>query len=72
MLGSMVTTSLNNGRAQQSTWALGARWDFHAQAALKLQWERVRVQPSGSTLWTGADGAAATANVATAVVDFIF
>jgi hypothetical protein len=72
MLGSMVTTSLNNGRAQQSTWALGARWDFHPQAALKLQWERVRVQPSGSTLWTGADGAAATANVATAVVDFIF
>lgn len=71
-LGSVVVTSLNNARVQQSSWSLGVRWDFHPQAALKLQWDRVRVQPSGSSLWTGADGQAGNANVATAVVDFIF
>ncbi|MDR7334498.1 hypothetical protein [Roseateles asaccharophilus] len=72
MLGSVVTTSLNNTRVHQSTWSLGTRWDFHTQAALKLQWDRVRVQRFGAALWTGADGSPATVNVATAVVDFIF
>jgi hypothetical protein len=72
MLGDAVAAALNNARMQQSTWTLGVRWDFHPQAALKLQWDHVRVQPSGSSLWTGAGGQGGSANVATAAVDFIF
>lgn len=72
LLGSLVTDSVNNSRVQQSGWSVGARWDFHPQAALKLQWDRVRVDAGGPGLWTGASGAAAKAHVATAVVDFIF
>ena len=71
-LGSAVTASLNASRFQQSGWAIGTRWDFHPQAALKLQWDRVRISNSGSGLWTGADGAPSHATIATAVVDFIF
>ncbi|MBW8846556.1 MAG: hypothetical protein JF607_16450 [Burkholderiales bacterium] len=72
MLGSAVTASLNGSRFQQSNWSLGARWDFHPQAALKLQWDRVRVSNNGSGLWTGGSGAPSHADIATAVVDFIF
>ena len=71
-LGSLVTASVNNARVQQSSWSVGARWDFHPQAALKLQWDRIRVNAGGPGLWTNPDGSAAKASVATAVVDFIF
>jgi hypothetical protein len=72
MLGGLVTASVNSSRVQQSGWSVGARWDFHPQAALKLQWDRTRVAAGGSGLWVSADGAPAKAHVATAVVDFIF
>lgn len=72
MLGDAVTASLNGVRTLQSTWSLGLRWDFHAQAALKLQWDRVRVRGGGASLWTDAGGQATTAQVVTAAVDFIF
>lgn len=72
MLGDLVTASLNGARTRQSTWSLGLRWDFHPQAALKLQWDRVRVREGGASLWTDAGSRTATARVATAVVDFIF
>jgi hypothetical protein len=72
ILGSAVTDSVNGSRLQQSSWSLGARWDFHPQAALKVQWDRVRVSAGGTGLWTGTDNAAGRADVATAVVDFIF
>jgi hypothetical protein len=72
LLGSAATGALNGARLEQSSWSLGVRWDFHPQAALKLQWDRVRIPTGGSSLWTGADGTAARATVTTAVVDFIF
>ena len=72
MLGMLITDAVNRARVQQSGWSLGTRWDFHPQAALKLQWDRIRTDASGPGLWTGADGSAASAHVATAVVDFIF
>ncbi|KQW43750.1 MULTISPECIES: hypothetical protein [unclassified Roseateles] len=72
MLGALITDAVNRARVQQSGWSVGTRWDFHPQAALKLQWDRIRVDAGGPGLWTGADGAAAKAHVATAVVDFIF
>jgi hypothetical protein len=60
---------------EQKTISLGARWDFATNAALKLQWDRVRVNavsygtfgnvqpdfPKGSTV-----------NVLSAAVDFVF
>lgn len=72
MLGTLAASALNTARVHQSTWSLGARWDFHPQAALKLQWDRVRVNANGSAQWTGAEGRAGSAHIATAVVDFIF
>jgi hypothetical protein len=72
MLGALITDAVNRSRVQQSGWSLGTRWDFHPQAALKLQWDRIRIDAGGPGLWTGADGSAARAQVATAVVDFIF
>jgi hypothetical protein len=72
MLGTLITEAVNRSRVQQSSWSLGARWDFHPQAALKLQWDRIRVDAGGPGLWTTAGDAAGKANVATAVVDFIF
>lgn len=72
LLGNAAVGVLNGARLEQSTWSVGVRWDFHPQAALKLQWDRVRIPTGGSSLWVGADGTAARASVTTAVVDFIF
>jgi len=71
-LGEAVTQAVNGSRVRQSSWSLGARWDFHPQAALKLQWDETRIEAFGSGLWTHADARAARARIATAVVDFIF
>jgi hypothetical protein len=71
-LANAATGVLNGARMEQSSLSIGVRWDFHPQAALKLQWDRVSIPKGGSSLWVGADGSAARANVATAVVDFIF
>ena len=59
-------------RLHQSGWSVGARWDFHPQAALKLQWDRIHVDANGPGLWTNAGSEAGRAHVATAVVDFVF
>ena len=40
-------TVLNSTRMSQRTLTLGARWDFHDQAAFKLQWDKVRFDPHG-------------------------
>lgn len=71
-LGKAVVAVLNGGRLVQSSWSVGLRWDFHAQAALKLQWDRVSVAPGGGALWAGVAGPPGRARVATAAVDFIF
>ena len=72
MLGALITDAVNRARVHQSGWSLGARWDFHPQAALKLQWDRIHIHAGGPGLWTDGSSAAGRANVATAVVDFIF
>ena len=41
----------NSSRAEQSTISLGARWDFHPRAALKMQWDHSRVKPQGYAQW---------------------
>jgi len=42
---------VNTTRIDQDTLSLGTRWDFHRQAALKLQWDRTQIRPSGYGLW---------------------
>lgn len=42
---------LNTNRIEQDTVSLGLRWDFHRQAALKLQWDQTQIKPTGYGLW---------------------
>ncbi|WP_233373090.1 hypothetical protein [Pelomonas cellulosilytica] len=67
-----VVANVNGTRVQQAGWSVGLRWDFHPQAALKLQWDRMHIGQAGSGLWTRASGQPSAARVATAVVDFMF
>jgi hypothetical protein len=71
-LGAAATAAVNAARALQSTRLVGVRWDFHPQAALKLQWEHVDIRAVGSSLWSRANGEQGRAQAVTAVVDFIF
>ena len=42
---------LNTSRIEQDTVSLGLRWDFHRQAALKVQWDQTQIKPTGYGLW---------------------
>jgi len=42
---------LSATRIDQSTISLGVRWDFYSQAALKLQWDKTKVNADGYGLW---------------------
>jgi len=62
-------------RIDQNTLSIGARWDFHAQAALKLQWDHSRSNPPGYGVWMRAVDASRRSerlNLFTATVDFVF
>lgn len=66
---------INTTRIAQETVSLGVRWDFYSNAALKLQWERTRVKPSGYGLWwrdMAINEQSARINQLSAVVDFTF
>jgi len=41
----------NLGRAGQRSVGIGARWDLRANLALKAQWDHVRVEQDGRSLW---------------------
>lgn len=72
-LGTVVVERFVNGsRFDQSSLALGLRWDLHPQMALKMQWERVRVHPNGSGLWANATTQGAVNHVGSATLDFVF
>jgi hypothetical protein len=74
-LQSGALTALNSTRMAQSTLSVGMRWDFDSRAALKLQWDHVRVHNFGWRAWStsiGNDGAAGSANVLSATIDFVF
>ena len=60
-------------RAHQTTYSLGARWDFRDNMALKLQWDGIRGNASSrfpfatsKPEWNGRT------NVVSAVMDFVF
>lgn len=75
LLQNGALTALNSTRMAQNTVSLGMRWDFDSRAALKLQWDQVRVRDSGWRAWTtpiDGESAAGKANVLSATIDFVF
>jgi hypothetical protein len=65
----------NAFRSEQNTVSLGVRWDFLSNAALKIQWDHVRVKENGWGLWYAAmraGEAPGRANLLSATVDFVF
>lgn len=67
--------AMNSSLMAQRSLSLGMRWDFDSRAALKLQWDHVSVRNNGWGGWTrplNDDGAAGSANVLSASIDFVF
>ncbi|MFN9746749.1 MAG: hypothetical protein ACK57B_14000 [Betaproteobacteria bacterium] len=65
--------AVNAFRVAQGTTTFGLRHDIDARWALKLQWDRIRVEADGARLWGGPRaGAAGRADVASLVLDFVF
>jgi hypothetical protein len=64
---------INGTRIEQNTLSIGTRWDFSRQTALKLQWDRTTIQPSGFGLWWRAPGSPTSRiDLLTATLDFMF
>lgn len=66
---------MNTTRNEQSTVSVGTRWDFHHQAALKLQWDRTAIRPSGYGLWNrdqSSPNPSRRVDLFTATLDFAF
>lgn len=71
-VGTAVAYGINGSRVRQSSLSVGARWDFHPQAALKVQWDHFWVSQVGTGLWVGPTFQAAQPHVLSATVDFTF
>ncbi|MDE2431478.1 MAG: hypothetical protein KGN37_01350, partial [Burkholderiales bacterium] len=71
-VGAAVAYSINGARSRQSSLSIGARWDFHPQAALKIQWDHFWVSDVGAGLWVGTTYQAAQPHVLSATLDFTF
>ena len=70
-----LVATLNNVHQSASTLSLGLRWDFHSRAALKLQWDRTRIDAYGYEPWAvtvDQIGRPARVGVFSASVDFFF
>ena len=70
----MALTVVNSTRMEQDTESLGIRWDFHNQAALKLQWDCTHVKSSGYGLWWRSPGSNShdnTVNMLTVSMEFV-
>ncbi|HUQ27815.1 MAG TPA: porin [Usitatibacter sp.] len=60
---------------RQATWSAGIRWDFLRNAAIKLQWDRVRRADGSVGTFANLQpgfGPGGTANLVSAAVDFVF
>lgn len=71
----VAATTMNSMRIDQRTISIGARWDFHPQAALKLQLDSTHSHPPGYGVWTREPTIANThirLNMLTATLDFVF
>lgn len=67
--------TLNTTRIEQETLSLGVRWDLLPRLALKLQWDRSRIRPSGYGLWwrdIALNTQSARVELISLTVDFVF
>jgi len=65
----------NAMRIDQNTIGIGARWDFHRQAAFKLQLDSTRSHPPGDGVWmrdAALNQRSVRLNLLTATLDFVF
>ena len=71
-LGTAAARTANLGRPSQRTTSLGGRWDFHPQMSLKLQWDQIRTESNGASLWTQTTPDSGTSHVTSVLLDFVF
>jgi hypothetical protein len=71
-LGNIGAAVANSPRVAQRSVGAGLRWDFHDQAALKLQLDRFKIAPYGGGIWQGNNFEGRRANVLSVVVDTVF
>ncbi len=71
-LGAEASNGLNAGRTRERSVSMGVRWDFHPQAALKVQWDWYDVDDNGAALWSGRDVRGGHPQVGTVALDFVF
>jgi len=68
-----VDSVVEGQRHTQKTFAIGARWDFARNLALKAQWENVRPEGRGYFFATTANwGTGKTVNVLSVALDTVF
>lgn len=70
-LGEAAAKAMNAFRVHQHTRTLGLRWDINPGMSLKLQWDRVKVQPKGNIMW-GGQTTGGSADVGSVVLDFVY
>ncbi|MGD9842013.1 MAG: hypothetical protein AB7U99_03790, partial [Steroidobacteraceae bacterium] len=63
---------INGFGIRQKSVSVGSRWDLTSELALKVQWDRIRVDANGSGAWANASLDAAHANVGSVMLDFVF
>ena len=74
-LQSQTISIINSTRMDQRSVSLGLRWDFYNQAALKVQWDTVRIKAFGYGLWwyeSSMLNHSGRINLGTISVEFIF
>ncbi len=67
-----VAAYVGNARVYQRSLSVGARWDLHPQIALKLQLDHFRIDANGGANWGNQSKDAASPNVVSATMDFVF
>jgi hypothetical protein len=67
--GAAFATNLTSN---QRTLSVGTRWDLHPQLALKFQFDHTWISANGGTLWANPTSSSAQANIASALLDFVF
>ena len=72
-LGLISFSAAATTRANQRTLTVGMRWDLSDRVALKLQFDRVRVDAYSGRLWSGTGATEAiNAEIGSVAVDFVF
>ena len=72
-LATAVASFIQHQRANQTTFALGVRWDFHPKAALKLQVDHISGDPKDLMLWLNVRSDwEGKATVGSVTLDFVF